>query len=91
MGVPYDAGANHPGTRLGPREIRNKSSVVRRCDALAAMRLRGNASAARAADSSPRLAVRRMNQATGVRPFDICRYAFAPPFNPLSFTFSLLT
>jgi arginase family enzyme len=31
IGVPYDAGANHPGTRLGPREIRNKSSVVRRC------------------------------------------------------------
>ena len=30
IGVPYDAGANHPGTRLGPREIRNKSSVVRR-------------------------------------------------------------
>ena len=29
-GVPYDSGANHPGTRLGPREIRNKSCVVRR-------------------------------------------------------------
>jgi hypothetical protein len=30
VGIPYDAGANHPGTRLGPREIRNKSSTVRR-------------------------------------------------------------
>ena len=31
VGIPYDTGANHPGTRLGPREIRNKSSVIRRC------------------------------------------------------------
>ena len=46
VGVPYDSGANHPGTRLGPREIRNKSSVIR-----------------------------RVNQATGVRPFDLCAVA----------------
>jgi guanidinopropionase len=46
VGVPFDGGANHPGTRLGPREIRNKSSVVR-----------------------------RVNQATGVAPFDSCRVA----------------
>ena len=46
VGVPFDGGANHPGTRLGPREIRNKSSVVR-----------------------------RVNQATGVAPFDTCSVA----------------
>lgn len=40
IGVPYDSGANHPGTRLGPKEIRNKSSVVRRCAALPFPRLR---------------------------------------------------
>lgn len=44
--MPYDLGANHPGTRLGPRDVRAKSSVVR-----------------------------KQNQATGVRPFDLCRVA----------------
>lgn len=30
VGVPFDGGASHPGTRLGPREIRNKSSMLRK-------------------------------------------------------------
>lgn len=45
-GVPYDSGANHPGTRLGPREIRAKSGMVR-----------------------------RLNQATGIDPFQLARVA----------------
>lgn len=46
VGVPYDLGANNPGTRLGPRAVRSSSA-----------------------------AVRKQNQATGVRPFDLCRCA----------------
>jgi hypothetical protein len=30
VGVPFDGGASHPGTRFGPREIRNKSSMLRK-------------------------------------------------------------
>lgn len=44
-GVPFDGGVtNRTGTRHGPREIRNQSSLMR-----------------------------RLNQATGVVPFDLCR------------------
>ncbi|MEM1315134.1 MAG: agmatinase, partial [Pseudomonadota bacterium] len=42
VGVPYDGGVtNRPGTRHGPREVRNQSTLIR-----------------------------RMNQATGARPFE---------------------
>ena len=45
IGVPFDGGVtNRPGTRHGPREIRNQSSLSR-----------------------------RINTATGVQPFDLCR------------------
>eukprot|EP00271_Cylindrocystis_brebissonii_P006874 TRINITY_DN19759_c0_g1_i1.p1 TRINITY_DN19759_c0_g1~~TRINITY_DN19759_c0_g1_i1.p1 ORF type:complete len:462 (-),score=34.53 TRINITY_DN19759_c0_g1_i1:253-1638(-) len=30
VGVPFDSGASHPGTRFGPREIRLKSSMLRK-------------------------------------------------------------
>ena len=47
IGVPFDGGVtNRPGTRHGPREIRNQSSLMR-----------------------------RINQATGVCPYDLCRVA----------------
>ncbi|MEM7193864.1 MAG: agmatinase [Pseudomonadota bacterium] len=47
IGVPFDGGVtNRPGSRHGPREIRNQSSLMR-----------------------------RMNQATGVSPHDLCRIA----------------
>ena len=45
IGVPFDGGVtNRPGTRHGPRELRNQSSLCR-----------------------------RINTATGVQPFDLCR------------------
>ncbi|MGI9433284.1 MAG: agmatinase [Geminicoccaceae bacterium] len=47
IGVPFDGGVtNRPGTRHGPREVRNQSSLIR-----------------------------RINQATGVCPYDLCRVA----------------
>ena len=47
IGVPFDGGVtNRPGTRHGPREVRNQSSLMR-----------------------------RINQATGISPFDLCRVA----------------
>lgn len=47
IGVPFDGGVtNRPGTRHGPREVRNQSSLMR-----------------------------RINQATGVCPYDLCRVA----------------
>jgi len=47
VGVPYDGGVtNRPGTRHGPREVRNQSTLIR-----------------------------RMNQATGVAPFETERVA----------------
>lgn len=47
LGVPFDGGTtNRPGTRHGPREIRNASSLMR-----------------------------RVNAATGVAPYDLCRVA----------------
>jgi guanidinopropionase len=47
IGVPFDGGVtNRPGTRHGPREVRNQSSLIR-----------------------------RVNQASGIAPFDLCRVA----------------
>ncbi len=47
IGVPFDGGVtNRPGTRHGPREIRNQSSLMR-----------------------------RINQATGICPYDLCSVA----------------
>ena len=47
IGVPFDGGVtNRTGTRHGPREVRNQSSLMR-----------------------------RINQATGVCPYDLCRIA----------------
>ncbi len=47
IGVPFDGGVtNRPGTRHGPREIRNASSLLR-----------------------------RINQATDICPYDLCRVA----------------
>jgi guanidinopropionase len=47
IGVPYDGGVtNRPGARLGPREVRNQSSLMR-----------------------------RINQATGICPYDLCQIA----------------
>ena len=47
IGVPFDGGVtNRPGTRHGPREVRNQSSLMR-----------------------------RINQATGICPYDLCRVA----------------
>ncbi len=47
IGVPFDGGVtNRPGTRHGPREVRNQSSLIR-----------------------------KINQASGIAPFDLCRVA----------------
>ena len=47
IGVPFDGGVtNRTGTRHGPREVRNQSSLIR-----------------------------KVNQATGIAPFDLCRVA----------------
>ncbi len=47
IGVPFDGGVtNRTGTRHGPREVRNQSSLMR-----------------------------RINQATGICPYDLCRVA----------------
>ena len=47
IGVPFDGGVtNRPGTRHGPREMRNQSSLMR-----------------------------RINQATGICPYELCRVA----------------
>ena len=47
IGVPFDGGVtNRTGTRHGPREVRNQSSLMR-----------------------------KINQASGIAPFDLCRVA----------------